>query len=119
MKFLPYSNDTDTVVYIGNVTIPPGQTREVEATLHPDFLAPAAEQQEAPDADPLAELLDHKVADVQAALAGLSVAELERLGELEQAAPQPRKGVLGAIAEAILAAGSKTAENGDNSEGQA
>lgn len=117
MKMKPFTNDTDRVIYLGNATIPPGQTRDVEETLHPDFAAEPKATAATEAADPLVDLLKGNTTSIKAALADLSEGELERLGDLEQAAAQPRKGVLGAIAEQILALGQKKADS-DAAAGQ-
>ncbi|WP_374537172.1 hypothetical protein [Chitinimonas taiwanensis] len=109
MKMKPFTNDTDHVIYLGNATIPPGQTRDVEETLHPNFSAEPNAPAEAEPTDPWVELLKGTVATVSAGLDGLSVDELNELGDAERAC-QNRKGVLGAIAEKIMALGQKTAD---------
>lgn len=96
---VPFTNEGKTVVHIGNVTVMPGHTRDVEEHDIPDFKSEVPAEKE--KTDPLAEFLLRNVKDVVAALAGLSLAEVERLGELEQLG-QKRKGVLNAIAETLL-----------------
>lgn len=109
MKMKPFTNDTDRIIYLGNATIPPGQTRDVEETLHPDFAAEPKGPAETEAADPLIELLKGTVATVSAGIEGLSVDELNQLADAERDG-QNRKGVLGAIAEQIIALGQKKAE---------
>lgn len=100
---IPVHNNTKMPMYVAGLMIPAGETRHFEENQVPSHLrpAPVADAVDAP-ADPLVELLDHKVADVAAALAELSDADLETLGSMEQAAENPRKGVLHAIAEETL-----------------
>ena len=109
MKKIPYFNDADHVVFMGGVMVPPGETRLVDEALI--VAAPAADNDVGNDvgeADKLKELLKGKQDDVLKALPGLSLAEVEALGELEQVG-QARKGILGAVAERLLesAAGSE------------
>lgn len=103
MKQIPYFNDTTHTVFVGGVMVPAGESRLVDARLLPqhEVHEPAPEQ-----ADPLAELLKGTVAEVVAKLPELEHDDLERLGELEQLG-QARKGILGPIAETLLATASK------------
>ena len=100
---IPVSNNSAMPIYVGAAMVPPGETRHFDEQDVPHHLRPApveAAKVEAP-ADPLAELLKGNVAAVVAALPDLADADVERLGELEQAG-QARKGVLSAVAEALL-----------------
>jgi hypothetical protein len=123
-NLVPFTNETDRFVTVGLFTIPPGQTRSVEAYLHPDYSAPAdgpADEQEKIDVSEIdlamQLLLDGNVDSVLAAMADLPDEELERLGELEQLG-KSRKGVLGAVAEHLLnRAGAANAEK-TTGEGQ-
>lgn len=103
MKKIPYTNETDKYITVGTVTIPPGQTRDVEETLHPDYHAVQVEPVTAPPADLLAALLAGTVAAIVAALPGLTQADLAELVERENASEKPRKTLLDAIAEQQLA----------------
>ncbi len=121
-NLVPFTNETDRFVTVGLFTIPPGQTRSVEAFLHPDYSAPAdAPVEEQGDVDvseldlAMQLLLDGNVDSVLAAMADLPDEELERLGELEQLG-KSRKGVLGAVAEHLL--NRAGAANKDKAEGQ-
>ncbi len=96
---VPYTNEGNTVVHIGNVTVMPGHTRDVEEHDIPEFKSEVPAEKE--KTDQLAEFLLCKVPDVVASLQGLSLADIERMAELEQAG-QNRKGVLSAIAETLL-----------------
>lgn len=103
MKQIPYFNEAVTTIFIGGVMVPAGESRLVDARLVPQ------QQSVAPDperVDILAELLKGTVAEVLAKLSELTPDELGRLGELEQVG-QARKGILGPIAETILATASK------------
>lgn len=101
-KRIPVTNNTAMNLYVGSNIVPPGETRDFFESQVPHHLRPAQEEAEvkAP-ADPLAELLDGNVASVVAALPELSTEQLEKLGDMEQAGGK-RKGVLGALAEALL-----------------
>lgn len=100
---IPVSNNTAMPIYVGAAMIPPGETRHFDEQDVPHHLRPAPVEAApvAAPADPLAELLKGNVAAVVAALADLPDADVERLGELEQAG-QARKGVLSAVAEELL-----------------
>ena len=62
MKLRPYTNTQKHAMHIGTKTIWPGDTREVDETLHPDYepTPPAS----VPAVDIVAELLAQKVADI-------------------------------------------------------
>jgi hypothetical protein len=101
----PVHNNTGMPIYVGTSMILPGETRHFHEHEVPHHLRPAAPPAESPvepPADPMADLLKSNVSDVQSALPGLSDADLERLGELEQLSSSPRKGVLSAVSEEIL-----------------
>ena len=95
-------NDTSHTIYVGGRAIAPGEGREVEM---PDDSAPQAPVEEAAlDLDaPLHELLAGNVAAVTAALEGLSADTLLRLQMLENESTKPRKGVLEALGNAVIA----------------
>ncbi|MFA6971646.1 MAG: hypothetical protein WC208_09635 [Gallionella sp.] len=100
---IPVTNNGNTHLAVGSFLIPPGETRHFDENEVPHHLRPAAvevKKVEAP-ADPLAELLKGNVASVVAALDGMLLIDIERLGDLEQQG-QARKGVLSAIAEILL-----------------
>ena len=104
---IPVTNNTATMMYVGGALIPPGETRHFEEYEVPEHLRPAVDvpAEEAQSADPLAEvlaaLLDGNVASVVATLPEMPTADIERLGEMEQAGAA-RKGILSAIAEVLL-----------------
>lgn len=99
---IPIANTGKNHMSVGSYLIPPGETRHIEEAEVPHHLRPKKEEEkkEAP-ADPLTELLAGNVPSVVAALPELSVEQIEKLGELEQAGGK-RKGVLSALAEALL-----------------
>lgn len=97
-------NPHKTNLHVGSDIVPPGETKDFPESRVPKHLRPAEQKEEqpaAPVADPLAELLKGTVKDVTAELPGMSTADIERLGELEQLGQQ-RKGILGAIAGLLL-----------------
>jgi len=97
---IPFHNETDKFVHIGATTIPPFDTRDVEAILHPDYKAPKAEEPE-PE-NPLAELLKASVKDIQPKLAELDMEQLTALEALEQESQKPRASLIEAVAAAKL-----------------
>lgn len=103
----PYFNNTDKFVHIGPVTIPPFGTRDVDATHVPGYKPAGADTPEV--ADELAELLKQSVGKVAEALPSLSLADLDRLGEMEQTGKN-RTTLLSAIAEETLNRAGKTVE---------
>ncbi len=107
---IPVTNTTAMPIYVGATMIPPGEIRHFDESDVPHHLrpAPVAPQAPEPAPDPLQVLVNEKTADEAiAALPGLSIEDLERLGELEQARvlkdkPAPRKSVLSAISDTLL-----------------
>ena len=102
---IPFHNETDKFVHIGGVTIPPFDTRDVEATLHPDYKAPKAEEEKAPD-NPLAALLNETVKDILPKLPEMDMEQLTALEALEQEGKN-RSSLIEAIAAAKLALAGK------------
>lgn len=100
---VPISNDGQSVIFVGGRMIPPGEVVLFEEhELPAEYRAPAEPSAEVPPEDPLAVILDMKVADVVNGLGALDDQDLAKLGELE-AAGKARKGVLEAVAEEQLA----------------
>ena len=109
MSLIAFTNTKKHTVYVGNKSIKPGETREVEETLAPSFKAEKPAQTE-PE-NPLAELLSGNVPSVLEALEALSDADLVVLQELEDHAENPRKGVLeGLLTETLRRADLGAAE---------
>jgi hypothetical protein len=103
-KRISVSNNTKMNLYVGSNIVPPGETRDFPESQVPHHLRPQEEspaKEPAAPADPLAELLKGTVKEVVAVLKGMPLADIEKLGELEQAG-QARKGVLSAIADIQL-----------------
>jgi hypothetical protein len=106
MDDIPVFNGGSMPLWVGGQMVPPGETRllpahHVPAHLHPAVQAAPLPPAEAP-ADPLAEILDGSVKDVVAALPGLDADQLMELEGLEGLREAPRKGVLEAVAAALL-----------------
>lgn len=106
-------NPTKMNLHVGSDIVPPGESRDFPESLVPHHLRPKEADEKVPDKAPsvnerLAELLKGNVKDVVAALNGMSIADIELLGELEQQG-QHRKGILSAIADIQL----KAAANAD------
>lgn len=97
MKTVHHTNDTPNFMHVGGITIPPGETREVDAVLLPGH-QPEEDGGKSLDEldDPLVQLLTGSVSTVTAALQGLSDADLVRAGELE-AAGVNRKSLMSAL----------------------
>lgn len=116
MDDIPVFNNTNTALWVGGQMVPPGETRLLPAHHVPAHLHPAAPSAAPapPPADPLTELLAGSVKDVVAALPGLDAEQLMELEGLEGLREAPRKGVLEAVAAALLQrAASPPAADGD------
>lgn len=115
MDRIPVHNPGDAPMWVAGAMIPPGETRHFLAQDLPvDFGAPVEDAPAAPpEADPLEAILAGKVADVVAALPGLTDAELLRLYQIESASEKPRKGVLEAAAAEELARAQREVEGGE------
>ena len=94
------SNDGNSPLWVGGVMIAPGEGREVEVA---DEAPATVEESVANPDDALHELLRGNVAAVTAALEGLSAETLQRLQVLESEGEKPRKGVLEALGDALIA----------------
>ena len=114
-KDFPVKNHGKTPMYVGSVMILPGETRILPAHHVPAHLHPQPEQPEAKteEKDPLLELLTGTVLAVAAALADLSIEELDRLEAGENATEKPRKGILEAITEEKLSRAAATQETAE------
>jgi hypothetical protein len=96
-------NNTPNTMYVAGVAIAPGEGREVELPGG----GPATDQAGTDEVEdrlaPLRELLAGNVAAVIASLVDLSEDTLKALQALENAAEKPRKGVLVALADKLIA----------------
>lgn len=98
------TNETAMPLYVGSNMVPAGETRDFPESQVPPHLRPAAEPQVAPDetsADLVAELVAGTVKSAIEQIPALSLADLERLGELEQTG-QARVTLLSAISDELL-----------------
>lgn len=111
MKKIPFTNDTPRFMHVGGVMIPPGDTREVDERLHPDYRPPAAPAAEAPVSE-LAVVLAGSVATIVAGFDALADEELAELRAMEAAMVKPRATLLKAIDEEMLERAAKAAEGG-------
>ena len=114
-KLVAFTNDTKKIIHIGNKTIWPGSTREVDETLLPNFKAP--EKVEEPEADPLLDLLDNSIPIIVEAITardenGAPTITDEGLAKLKAAEEDgnTRKGLMSAIAEEELGRANEKAE---------
>jgi hypothetical protein len=98
------TNTGKNTMYVGTASIPPGETRHVDPAYLPVHMRPKQPKpMAAMPGDPLDELLAGGVKSIIAAIPGLTINDLERLGELEQKKGDgARKTLLSAIGEALL-----------------
>lgn len=102
MKY-PVTNNGNSLMFIGSTVIPPGETKHFPLDELPAEFRPAV--QDAPPENPpnaLDELLALSVNDIVAKFGVTKTEDLEKIGELEQAAEKPRKSLLTKIAEELL-----------------
>jgi len=101
MQEIPFTNDEDHAVHIGNKTVPAHETRMVDPSMLPT--AHEGNEQAEPEAqsDPLLDILDGNIAEITEALPGLSDDELDLIEQAEVVASN-RQGVSKAIAEERL-----------------
>ncbi|OWY40055.1 hypothetical protein CEK28_04790 [Xenophilus sp. AP218F] len=99
---IPFYNDTDHYKTIGTQLIPPGEIREVDASLLPDFSAGDLGLDDDAPAHIVDVLLAGPLNELLATLPVLAREDLEQLGEREQQDGQ-RAEVLAAVAERLLA----------------
>lgn len=92
---VPHTNETPNFQHVGGVTIPPGETRDVDASLLPGHVPETAEPNAEPQ-DHIAELLKGSVKAVIAEFESMFDEELEHMAKLE-AAGQNRKSMVEAI----------------------
>lgn len=102
MRKIPFTNETNGYLVIGTVTIPPGQTRDVEDTLHPDYAVGRSASAETAPVDIVAMLLAGPLDELLKCLPALSPEDLDRLDTQEQQSEAPRSEVISAITELQL-----------------
>jgi hypothetical protein len=99
----PYVNTSNKIQHIGNVTVMPGQTREIEAAHIAAHTGVGEAQPDVTTAvDPLVILLSENVKTIKNSLSELSADALDNVEKMESAADKPRSGVMKAIAEERL-----------------
>ena len=92
------TNDTPRMLHIGAVTIPPYESREVDARDLPGYRAAAPKgQAEDPLAEAVNQILAHAAGQIGEMLPACSDTELAALIEAENAKDRPRKTVLQAL----------------------
>lgn len=112
---VPYTNTSKNTVQIGGKSIRPGETREIEATLHPDYHRPPAAAAPEPG-NPMLEMLDDSVANIIEQLPDVSDDELGQLVQAE-ADGKKRKTLMAAFEEEKLRrAQTATAAGGDSDD---
>lgn len=95
MKTTSYTNETRNFLHIGGVTIPPGETRDVDPSLLPNY-QPEGVAVEETEIDQIAELLKVNVKLVTEQLAYMSEDQLAHAVSLEQVG-QNRKSLIEAM----------------------
>lgn len=95
-----YTNETQNFMHVGSVTIPPGETRDVDPSLLDGYKPEPGPEEEQP-VDLIAELLKASVKNITVELPGLSDEDLARAAVLEQGG-QNRKSLLAALTEETL-----------------
>jgi len=122
MEKIPVHNNGAMPIYVAGQMIPAGETRHFDADMVPPEFRPApAEAAEQPEPeDPLLKLFGEKLSVLLPILKDLSDAELDRLGELEQAKGEgARKTLLAAIAEETLRRADAATAGQTGGEGEA
>lgn len=117
-KRIVVHNPSAMLLYVGSEVVPPGETRDFPESQVPAHLrSAAAPTAPEPVADPLADLLNHPVKAIAAALAersdlGVPVVSDEQLAALKAAeeAGKNRSTLLAAIAEETLRRANERAE---------
>ncbi|WP_025916147.1 hypothetical protein [Herminiimonas sp. CN] len=108
MKTVPYTNTGENTAHIGGVTIPAGETRDVDPSLLPGW-TPEGERKEDSPPDPIAEWLKGNVKEIGSALEKLSDDELHSAMYLEENG-QARKSLLELMAAEKLRRASNPAD---------
>jgi hypothetical protein len=100
MEKVSHTNETQKFMHVGSVTIPPGETRDVDPSLLDGYVAPSAEKP-AEQINPLVELLAGNAKSVVSQLQDLSDEDLIKVDAMEQDGNK-RKTVVEAIAAETL-----------------
>jgi len=104
----PFTNHTNKTIYVGNVGVPPGSTREVDMSMAPSptMSEDAPQDVTTLDDSPVAVLRQGSVKDITGALVDLPDADLAELKALEVADTRPRITLVAAIEQELLRRGS-------------
>lgn len=108
-ELVSITNEGEQNRYIGDICIPPGETRQVPFHLAPQTEPAAAAEPELPP-NPLEELRAESVGTITEAFIRLNADDLRALAELEEASAKPRRSLLDAIAKELLERGSAAAD---------
>lgn len=104
---IPYYNDTDHYKTVGTMLVPPGETREVDASMLSDFSAADLALDDDAPVHIVDALLAGSLFELLSAIPVLAREDLEQLGEREQAEGR-RKDVLAAVSERLLTLASES-----------
>ncbi|AUH51230.1 hypothetical protein CXB49_10615 [Chromobacterium sp. ATCC 53434] len=104
---IPYYNDTEHYKTVGTMLVPPGETREVDASMLPDYAAADLALDEDAPVHIVDALLAGPFSELLSAIPVLAREDLEQLGEREQAEGR-RKDVLAAVSERLLTLASES-----------
>ena len=113
---IAYTNSHAHTEFIGGVMIPPGETREIDATHHPDYCAPGTGAGNDSPSHIVDVLLAGDVATLLAHVPVLSVDDLQELSDREQAGAR-RENVLSALAEQLLTLASEQVDGTGQGDG--
>ncbi|MEO9385314.1 hypothetical protein [Chromobacterium phragmitis] len=122
---IPFYNDSEHYKTVGTQLIPPGETREVDATMLPGYAAAELALDDDAPVHIVDSLLAGSLHELLSAIPVLAREDLELLGEREQAEGR-RKDVLAAVSERLLTAasealglpGARSGEQDDESSGE-
>ncbi|MCD4483725.1 hypothetical protein LQR31_04450 [Chromobacterium vaccinii] len=103
---IPFYNDSEHYKTVGTQLIPPGETREVDATMLPGYAAAELALDDDAPVHIVDSLLAGSLHELLSAIPVLAREDLELLGEREQAEGR-RKDVLAAVSERLLTAASE------------
>lgn len=104
---IPYYNDTEHYKTVGTMLVPPGETREVDASMLPDYAAADLALDDDAPVHIVDVLLGGPHSELLSAIPVLAREDLEQLSEREQAEGR-RKDVLAAVSERLLTLASES-----------
>jgi len=88
-------------MYVGNHTVPPGDSRDFDEADVPPHLRPQPEGEMLPTVDPINDLVGSPIKEILPQLKALAAHDLDLLEEAERTGPA-RKGLMSAITEEKL-----------------